>query len=93
MAAAPSPERAPARIRPTPRKAYEAYYGPVEIDDTKNIFAITVESSLVRNGQRLERKFEVTGDRLAAEGWRVSYDHSENSSVADVLQESFCLID
>jgi hypothetical protein len=67
---------------PYTTKAYEAYYGPVEIDDAKNIFAITVESSLVRDliGQRLERKFEVTGDRLvispvdAAEGWRVSYD-------------------
>lgn len=67
---------------PYTTKAYEAYYGPVEIDDAKNIFAITVESSLVRNliGQRLERKFEVTGDKLvispvdAAEGWRVNYD-------------------
>ncbi|WP_421567044.1 lipocalin-like domain-containing protein [Ochrobactrum sp. EDr1-4] len=67
---------------PYTTKAYEAYYGPVEIDDAKNIFAITVESSLVRNliGQRLERKFEVTGDKLvispvnAEEGWRVSYD-------------------
>ena len=34
---------------PYTTKAYEAYYGPVEIDDAKNIFAITVESSLVRN--------------------------------------------
>jgi len=67
---------------PYTTKAYEAYYGPVEIDDAKNIFAITVESSLVRNliGQRLERKFEVTGDKLvispvdATEGWRVSYN-------------------
>ncbi|KAA3499202.1 lipocalin-like domain-containing protein [Agrobacterium tumefaciens] len=67
---------------PYTTKAYEAYYGPVEIDDAKNIFAITVESSLVRNliGQKLERKFEVKGDKLvispvdAAEGWRVSYD-------------------
>jgi len=67
---------------PYTTKAYEAYYGPVEIHDAKNIFAITVESSLVRNliGQKLERKFEVKGDKLvispvdAAEGWRVSYD-------------------
>ncbi|MBY5791632.1 hypothetical protein GFL91_00965 [Rhizobium leguminosarum bv. viciae] len=67
---------------PYTSKAYEAYYGPVEIDDAKKMFAITVESSLVRSliGQRLERKFEVTGDKLvispvdAAEGWRVSYD-------------------
>jgi hypothetical protein len=52
---------------PYTTKAYEAYYGPVDIDDAKNVFSITVESSLVRNliGQRLERKFEVwrqTGD-------------------------------
>jgi len=67
---------------PYTTKGYEAYYGPVEIDDAKNIFAITVESSLVRDliGQRLERKFEVTGDKLVispvdtAEGWRVNYD-------------------
>ncbi len=67
---------------PYTTKAYEAYYGPVEIDDAKNIFAITVESSLVRDliGQRLERKFEITGDKLVvspvdtAEGWRVNYD-------------------
>ncbi|CAN7389857.1 lipocalin-like domain-containing protein [Pararhizobium sp. LjRoot235] len=67
---------------PYTTKAYEAYYGPVEIDEAKNIFAITVESSLVREliGTRLERKFEVAGDKLvispvnAAEGWRVTYD-------------------
>ncbi len=67
---------------PYTTKAYEAYYGPVDIDDAKNVFAITVESSLVRNliGQRLERKFEVSGDKLvispldAAERWRVTYD-------------------
>ncbi|WP_246793795.1 lipocalin-like domain-containing protein [Rhizobium leguminosarum] len=28
---------------PYTTKAYEAYYGPVEIDDARNIFAITVE--------------------------------------------------
>lgn len=67
---------------PYTTRAYEAYYGPVEIDDAKNVFAITVESSLVRNliGQRLERKFDVSGNKLvispvdAAEGWRVTYD-------------------
>jgi hypothetical protein len=63
-------------------KAYEVYYGLVEIDAPKSVFAITVESSLVRNlvGQRLERKFEVAGDKLvispvdAVEGWSVTYD-------------------
>ncbi|WP_292669176.1 lipocalin-like domain-containing protein [Mesorhizobium sp.] len=61
---------------------YEAYYGPVEIDEAKSTFTITVESSLVRDliGQKLVRKFEVTGDQLVIlpadpkEGWRVTYD-------------------
>ncbi len=60
---------------------YEAYYGPVEIDEAKNTFVITVQSSLVRNliGQKMERKFEVTEDQLVItpadpkEGWRVTY--------------------
>jgi hypothetical protein len=69
---------------PTPYTAngYEAYYGPVEVDETKKTFAITVESSLVRNliGQRLERKFEVDADQLTItpadpkEGWRVTFE-------------------
>lgn len=68
---------------PTPYTAngYEAYYGPVEIDEAEKTFAITVESSLVRNliGQRMERKFEVD-DQLTImpadpkEGWRVTYE-------------------
>ncbi|WP_234896447.1 lipocalin-like domain-containing protein [Sinorhizobium meliloti] len=61
---------------------YEAYYGPVEIDAARKTFAITVESSLVRNliGQKMERKFEVTEDQLVItpanpeEGWRVTYE-------------------
>lgn len=61
---------------------YEAYYGPVEVDEEANTFVITVESSLVRDliGQRLVRNFEVTSDQLVilpadpAEGWRVTYE-------------------
>jgi hypothetical protein len=70
--------------KPTPYTAngYEAYYGPVEVDETKRTFAITVESSLVRTliGQRMERKFEVDADQLTImpadlkEGWRVTYE-------------------
>jgi hypothetical protein len=70
--------------KPTPYTAngYEAYYGPVEVDETKKTFAITVESSLVRTliGQRMERKFEVDADQLTImpadpkEGWRVTYE-------------------
>ncbi|CAN7224911.1 lipocalin-like domain-containing protein [Rhizobium sp. LjRoot254] len=73
-----------AAAKPTPYTAngYEAYYGPVEVDETKRTFAITVESSLVRNliGQRMERKFEVDDDQLTItpadpkEGWRVTYE-------------------
>jgi len=61
---------------------YEAYYGPVVVDDKAGTFTITVSSSLVRalEGQALVRKFEVTDDQLvitpvdASEGWRVTYD-------------------
>ncbi len=61
---------------------YEAYYGPVAIDEEKSTFIITVESSLVRDliGQELQRVFEVTGDQLVItpvdpeEGWRVTYE-------------------
>ncbi|WP_234878199.1 lipocalin-like domain-containing protein [Sinorhizobium meliloti] len=73
-----------AAAEPTPYTAngYEAYYGPVEVDETKKTFAITVESSLVRNliGQRMERTFEVDADQLTItpadpkEGWRVTYE-------------------
>ncbi|CAN7562262.1 lipocalin-like domain-containing protein [Mesorhizobium caraganae] len=60
---------------------YEAYYGPVEVNEGNGTFAITVKSSLVRDliGQRLERKYEVTTDQLVilpsnpVEGWRVTY--------------------
>lgn len=73
-----------AAAEPTPYTAngYEAYYGPVDVDETKKTFAITVESSLVRNliGQRMERRFEVDDDQLTItpadpkEGWRVTYE-------------------
>ncbi len=73
-----------AAAQPTPYTAngYEAYYGPVEVDEAKETFAITVESSLVRNliGQRMERKFKVNADQLTItpadpkEGWRVTYE-------------------
>jgi hypothetical protein len=61
---------------------YEAYYGPVVVDDEAGTFTITVASSLVRalEGQSLVRNFEVTDDQLvltpvdASEGWRVTYD-------------------
>jgi hypothetical protein len=61
---------------------YEAYYGPVVIDEGDNTFAITVDSSLVRDliGQELERVFDVSDDRLVItpvnpeEGWRVTYE-------------------
>ncbi|KGB98842.1 lipocalin-like domain-containing protein [Burkholderia cepacia] len=64
------------------RDGYEAYYGPVRIDEKGKTFTITVESSLVRNliGQKLTRVFKVTGDQLmimpvdTKETWRVSYE-------------------
>ena len=60
---------------------YEAFYGTVAVNKAAGTFAVTVESSAVRNliGQRLTRAFTVTGDRLVltptnpAEGWRVTY--------------------
>ena len=67
---------------PYTTNGYEAYYGPVTIDDTAKTFTITVESSLVRNliGQSLTRVFDVSGDTLVvtpadpSEGWRVTYE-------------------
>lgn len=73
-----------AAAEPTPYTAngYEAYYGPVEVDEARKSFTITVESSLVRNliGRKLERRFEVNDDQLTItpadpkEGWRVTYE-------------------
>lgn len=69
---------------PTPytANAYEAYYGPVAIDDEDGTFTITVESSLVRDliGQELTRVWSVEDDQLtigpanSSEPWRVTYD-------------------
>ena len=67
---------------PYTTNGYEAYYGPVTIDDAAKTFTITVESSLVRNliGQSMTRVFDVSGDTLVltpadpAEGWRVTYE-------------------
>ena len=62
-------------------KGYEAYYGPVTINEAEGTFTITVESAAVRGsiGQKFERAFEVSGDQLVLkptnpdESWRVTY--------------------
>ncbi len=61
---------------------YEAFYGNVAVDRAAGTFAVTVESSAVRDliGQRLTREFEVSGNTLVltptdpSEGWRVTYE-------------------
>lgn len=61
---------------------YEAYYGPVTVDDAAKTFEITIESAAVRDliGQKFERAFEVSGDQLVLkptspdEHWRVTYE-------------------
>ena len=73
-----------ANAGPTPYtiNGYEAFYGPVAINDANKSFVVTVESSLVRNliGQRLERRFEVSENRLILtpanpqERFRVTYE-------------------
>jgi hypothetical protein len=60
---------------------YEAFYGSVRVDKRARTFAVTVESSAVRDliGQTLTRNFRVSGNTLVltpvdpAEGWRVTY--------------------
>ena len=68
----------PDAAEPTPYTAngYEAYYGPVEVDEAKKTFAIMVESSLVRNliGQRMERRFEVDDDHARRSQGRLARD-------------------
>ncbi|HEV2785703.1 MAG TPA: lipocalin-like domain-containing protein [Solirubrobacteraceae bacterium] len=67
---------------PYTRNGYEAFYGRVTVDKAAGSFAVTVESSLVRDliGQRLTRVFDVSRDRLVltppdpAEGWRATYE-------------------
>lgn len=73
---------ATAPATPYTMNGYEAFYGPVTIDEAAKTFVVTVESSLVRDliGQSLTRIFEVSGDTLVltpadpAEGWRVTYE-------------------
>ena len=67
---------------PYTANGYESYYGTYSIDDAAKTFAMTPESSLVRNliGQTMTRQFDVSGDTLVltptdpAEGWRVTYE-------------------
>jgi hypothetical protein len=67
---------------PYTANGYEAYYGPVVINDQDRTFVITIESSLVRDlvGKSMKRKFEVLDNKLVltpdnpAEGWRVTYE-------------------
>jgi hypothetical protein len=67
---------------PYTMSGYESYYGTYSIDDAAKTFAMTPESSLVRDliGQTMTRGFEVSGDTLVltptdpAEGWRVTYE-------------------
>ena len=71
-----------ARDSPYTLRGYEAYYGPVAIDEAANTFEITIESAAVRDliGQTFERAFEVSGDQLVLtptspdEHWRVTYE-------------------
>jgi hypothetical protein len=73
---------ADAPATPYTMSGYESYYGTYSIDDAAQTFAMTPESSLVRNliGQSMTRKFDVSGDILVltptdpAEGWRVTYE-------------------
>ena len=66
---------------------YEAFYGTYRVDNAGKTFAVTVQSSAVRNliGQRLTRAFKVTGNKLVltptnpAEGWRVTYKRAKGS--------------
>jgi hypothetical protein len=66
---------------------YEAFYGTYRVDNAGKTFAVTVESSAVRNliGQRLTRVFKVTANKLVltptdpAEGWRVTYKRANGS--------------
>jgi hypothetical protein len=63
-------------------QGYEAYYGPVTINEAEKTFEVTIESAAVRGliGQKFERAFEVSGDQLVLkptssdEHWRVTYE-------------------
>jgi hypothetical protein len=72
---------------PYTSNGYEAFYGTFSVDKAARTFAVTVQSSVVRDliGQRLTRVFRVSGDRLVltptdpAEGWRVTYKRAKRS--------------
>jgi hypothetical protein len=53
---------------PTPfsKAGYEAFYGPVVIDQANKTYTVTVQSSVARTllGQKLTRRFEVSANRL-----------------------------
>lgn len=61
---------------------YEAFYGPVTVNEADGTFTVTIESAAVRAmiGQSFERAFEVSGDQLVLtptnpeESWRVTYE-------------------
>ena len=63
---------------------YEAFYGPVTIDEGAGTFEIDVESAVARDliGQSLTRNYEVSDDTLVltptdpSEGWRVTYERA-----------------
>ena len=63
-------------------KGYEAYYGPVTIDEAGKTFEIAIESAAVRDliGQTFERAFDVSSEKLVLtstnpdEHWRVTYE-------------------
>ena len=73
---------------PTPYtvNGYEAFYGPVAIDEEAKTLVVTVESALVRDliGQDLKRAFEVSEDQLILtptspdEFWRVTYERESD---------------
>jgi len=72
---------------PYTRNGYEAFYGTVTVNNAAGAFAVTVQSSLVRDlvGQRLTRVFNVSRDRLVltppdpTEGWRATYKRVKRS--------------
>jgi hypothetical protein len=63
---------------------YEAFYGPVTVDEAAGTFEIDVESAVARDliGQSLTRNYEVSDETLVlsptdpSEGWRVTYERA-----------------
>jgi hypothetical protein len=63
---------------------YEAFYGPVTVDEAEGTFEVEVESAVARDliGQSLTRNYEVSDDTLVltptdpSEGWRVTYERN-----------------